>query len=159
MGRLFGPGGSLRGLADRLPIPGARGRNNGQRFGAQASGESEELEFGFCFDVALRAYLPLFLDLYILQFVLLPLLASHATPAVLLANSLHVVAYAHALYVNWLGYANLTFLSSTHLVLVPCLAALGVFWLVASLSGWNASLHLAPVLWCGGGLRKPVGGA
>lgn len=34
-----------------------------------------DLEFGYCFDVAIRAFFPLYLSLYVIQFVLMPLIS------------------------------------------------------------------------------------
>lgn len=153
--RLFGPAGLLRHLA----LPGGRSRARGLFASAagNATAPADELEFGFCFDVAVRAFLPVFLWLYMGQFLLLPVLTSRRVVAVAASNALHVGAYAQALYITFLGYSSLPFLSGTHLMLVPGLVALAVAWVVATAAGWSASLHLAPVLWCAGGLRKSMG--
>lgn len=65
VGRLLGPGvrglpGRRRGLFTQLGEPGAEG---------------EQLEFGYCFDVAIRAFFPVWVWLYVVQFLLMPVVA------------------------------------------------------------------------------------
>jgi hypothetical protein len=63
VGRLLGPG-----------IPGLPGRRRQGLFTAQL-GEQETLEFGYCFDVSIRAFFPVWVFLYVVQFVLMPVIA------------------------------------------------------------------------------------
>lgn len=86
-------------------------------------------------------------------------LTDNTRPSTALANLLHVASFAQSTYITFLGYNSIPSLSSTHLLLVPPLLMYGVLFLAWTLSGWNASLHLAPILWAGGGLRGMVGGA
>jgi hypothetical protein len=37
--------------------------------------EGEQLEFGYCFDVSIRAFFPVWLFLYVVQFLLMPVIA------------------------------------------------------------------------------------
>ena len=39
-----------------------------------APGDRESLEFGYCFDVSIRAFFPVWVLLYVLQFVLMPVI-------------------------------------------------------------------------------------
>ena len=39
-----------------------------------APGDRESLEFGYCFDVSIRAFFPVWILLYVLQFLLLPVI-------------------------------------------------------------------------------------
>jgi hypothetical protein len=58
VGRLLGPG-----------VPGLPGRRRGL---FASDGGGEHLEFGYCFDVAIRAFFPVWVLLYVVQFVLMP---------------------------------------------------------------------------------------
>jgi hypothetical protein len=61
VGRLLGPGGSLRrrGLYNLSEDP-----------------SKEELEFGYCWDVAIRAFVPVWVFLYVVQFLCMPLVGT-----------------------------------------------------------------------------------
>jgi hypothetical protein len=65
VGRLLGPGNSL------LP-----GRRRGLYNLNEADGGKEELEFGYCWDVAIRAFVPVWLFLYVVQFLCMPLIGT-----------------------------------------------------------------------------------
>ena len=67
VGRLLGPGNSLlpgrrRGLYNLGEVEGAAGK--------------EELEFGYCWDVAIRAFVPVWVFLYVVQFLCMPLVGT-----------------------------------------------------------------------------------
>jgi hypothetical protein len=64
VGRLLGPGGSL------LP-----GRKRGLYNLGEPDGR-EELEFGYCWDVAIRAFVPVWAFLYVIQFLCMPLVGT-----------------------------------------------------------------------------------
>lgn len=60
-----------------LSGPGVRGipgRRRQQGLFVQP-GEEEALEFGYCFDVAIRAFFPVWVFLYVVQFLLMPIVA------------------------------------------------------------------------------------
>jgi len=63
VGRLLGPG-----------VPGLPGRRRQGLF-TQQLGEGEMLEFGYCFDVSIRAFFPVWAFLYLVQFILMPVIA------------------------------------------------------------------------------------
>jgi hypothetical protein len=65
VGRLLGPGNSL------LP-----GRRRGLYNLNDADAGKEELEFGYCWDVAIRAFVPVWVFLYIIQFLCMPLIGT-----------------------------------------------------------------------------------
>jgi len=62
VGRLLGPG-----------VPGLPGRRRQGLF--TQPGEGEQLEFGYCFDVSIRAFFPVWVFLYVIQFLLMPVIA------------------------------------------------------------------------------------
>jgi UNC-50 family len=63
IGRLLGPG-----------VPGLPGRRRQGLF-TTLGAEGEQLEFGYCFDVSIRAFFPVWLFLYVVQFLLMPVIA------------------------------------------------------------------------------------
>jgi hypothetical protein len=56
----------------RPGVPGLPGRRRGL---FTQPGESEQLEFGYCFDVAIRAFFPVWVFLYVVQFLLMPVIS------------------------------------------------------------------------------------
>ncbi|KAF2482108.1 UNC-50 [Neohortaea acidophila] len=122
-------------------------------FGPPSGGE-EALEFGYCFDVSTRAYLPIWLFLYILQFLLLPLIAPDYWVSNFFGNTMYLLALCYYLVITFLGYNALPFLSRTEILLAP-IPMLLILWIL-SLYAFDCATHLAPVLWCGVDLRGPV---
>ncbi|OQE72675.1 hypothetical protein PENNAL_c0093G07173 [Penicillium nalgiovense] len=136
IGRLFGPNGAAASLAG---LRGSRGRRRGAAQGLFTQpGEKEQLEFGYCFDVSNRAFFPLYLHLYVVQFLLLPLLTRSPSNflATFLGNSLYLSALIYYTYITFLGYNALPFLHNTELLLVPILIFV-VMWLVSLIAGWG----------------------
>ncbi|KAI5310356.1 hypothetical protein KEM55_008009 [Ascosphaera atra] len=173
--RLFGPEGWLarRGLGG-LGIGRGRmgyGRRRAQGLFGDAglrggmSGLSalggENIEFGYCFDVSNRAFFPLYIHLYVLQFILLPLLtrtkqvpssapapadgaAQQAAPtqthpttlALLLSDTLYLSAFIYYIYITFLGYNILPSLRHTEALLLPIVVSF-VLYLVALIMGWS----------------------
>lgn len=93
-------------------------------FGPPSGGE-ETLEFGYCFDVrlvhplssgqahklvltppqvAIRAFLPVWAFLYVLQFLLMPLIAQDYWVSNFFGNTLYLVPLAYYLVITFLGY-------------------------------------------------------
>ncbi|KAE8395387.1 UNC-50 [Aspergillus alliaceus] len=136
IGRLFGPDGAAASLT------GLRGGNGRRRGAAQGlfvqPGEKDQLEFGYCFDVSNRAFFPLYLHLYVVQFLLLPLLTRSPSNflATFLGNTLYLSALTYYTYITFLGYNALPFLHNTELLLLPILA-FAILWLVSLIAGWG----------------------
>jgi hypothetical protein len=91
-------------------------------FGPPTSGE-EALEFGYCFDVRLldlpilagiladfgvqvsiRAFLPLWVFLYVLQFLFMPLIARDYWVSNLFGNTMYLLAFGYYFVITFLGY-------------------------------------------------------
>lgn len=89
-------------------------------FGPPTSGE-EGLEFGYCFDVCLprsivscrsltcsqvsiRAFLPLWVFLYVLQFLFMPLIARDYWVSNFFGNSMYLLALSYYFVITFLGY-------------------------------------------------------
>lgn len=124
--------------------------------------------------VSVRAYLPIWVFLYIIQFLLLPLIAQdYSWISNFFGNTLYLVALAYYFVITFLGYNGmhhlqgacirdvdrlilvaLPFLSRTEVLLAP-IPVLVLVWFI-SLFTFDCATNLAPVLWCGVQLRKPV---
>ncbi|OGE54305.1 hypothetical protein PENARI_c006G08459 [Penicillium arizonense] len=136
IGKLFGPNGAAASLAG---LRGSRGRRRGAAQGLfMQPGEKDQLEFGYCFDVSNRAFFPLYLHLYVVQFLLLPLLTRSPSNflATFLGNSLYLSALIYYTYITFLGYNALPFLHNTELLLLPILI-FAIMWLVSLIAGWG----------------------
>ncbi|KAF2201529.1 UNC-50 [Delitschia confertaspora ATCC 74209] len=146
VGRLLGPG--VKGL----PMRRRRGQglfNMGNM--EQGGGGEEQLEFGYCWDVAIRAFVPVWVFLYAVQFLFMPVVASKYWLSLLLGNSLYLLALNYYFIITFLGYNALPFLHHTELLLAP-IAVCTILW-IASLFGLNIPKHFAPVLWAGVNLK------
>ncbi|OJJ43363.1 hypothetical protein ASPZODRAFT_136211 [Penicilliopsis zonata CBS 506.65] len=140
IGRLFGPNGAAASLTG---LRGARGRRRGAAQGLFVQpGEKDQLEFGYCFDVSNRAFFPLYLHLYVVQFLLLPLLTRSPSNffTTFLGNTLYLSALIYYTYITFLGYNALPFLHNTELLLLPILA-LAILWLVSLIAGWGVVMQ------------------
>jgi hypothetical protein len=70
-----------------------------------AQGEGAEgLEFGYCFDVAIRAFFPVWVFLYVVQFVLMPVIAREYWLSLVVGNTLYLAAGAYYTVITFLGY-------------------------------------------------------
>lgn len=82
---------------------------------------SEELEFGYCFDVHCNAFFPVFVWLYVVQYLVMPLLMKdlwYVSPwekkweadagrriSLFLGNTIYAVALLYYSYITFLGYS------------------------------------------------------
>ncbi|KAL4815998.1 UNC-50 [Aspergillus spinulosporus] len=139
IGRLFGPNGAAASITG-LRI---RGRRRGAAQGLFTQpGEKDQLEFGYCFDVSNRAFFPLYLHLYVVQFLLLPLLTRSPSDflTTFLGNTLYLSAFTYYTYITFLGYNALPFLHNTELLLLPILLFV-ILWLVSLIAGWGVVMQ------------------
>lgn len=132
VGRLLGPG-----------IAGLPGRRRQQGLFTPEA-ERESLEFGYCFDVAIRAFFPVWVMLYVVQFLLWPLLSRDYWISLFLGNTLYAVALGYYTIICFLGYNALPFLHHTELLLSPTFVY-AILWF-ASLFGFNIPKHIGPLL-------------
>jgi len=102
----------------------------------------------------MRAFFPLWFFLYLLQPLVLPIIARETWLSRVLGNSLYLVACGYYVVISFVGYNELPSLQGTEPLLLP-LPALVLGWL-ASIFTINIPRHLAPVLWAGIKLRRPV---
>lgn len=92
--------------------------------------------------VSNRAFFPLYLHLYVVQFLLLPLLTRSPSNllATFLGNTLYLSALTYYTYVTFLGYNALPFLHNTELLLLPILI-FAILWLVSLIAGWGVVMQ------------------
>ncbi|KAI7084736.1 UNC-50 family protein [Hortaea werneckii] len=101
-------------------------------FGPPNGGE-EELEFGYCFDVSIRAFTPIWVFLYVLQFLLMPLIAQDYWVSNFFGNSMFLLALSYYFIIIFLGFNALPFLSRTEVLLVP-IPILVILWVITYFS-------------------------
>lgn len=91
--------------------------------------------------VSNRAFFPLYLHLYVVQFLLLPLLTRSGNfLAAFLGNTLYLSAFIYYTYITFLGYNSLPFLHNTEMLLLPILG-FAVLWLVSLIAGWGVVMQ------------------
>ncbi|KAG2426398.1 hypothetical protein HYH02_014825 [Chlamydomonas schloesseri] len=104
----------------------------------------QHVEWLYAFDVHCNSYFPLFLLLYVLQFLLSPVLLWRSFVSSALANALYVIALGYYHYMNFLGYSALPFLERTEVFLWP-IGAMLLLLPFAVLSGFNPSIFTLSV--------------
>ena len=85
-----------------------------------------------------NAFFPLFLLLYVLQFLLLPVLLRGGLVATLLSNSLYAAAFAAYHYLTFLGYSELPFLRHPEYFVYP-IGVVALLWLFFLLFNINCT--------------------
>ena len=135
-----GGGGGGFGVAGGAGSGGGAGR---------AHAVEQRVEWRYALDVHVNAFFPAFLLLYVLQFLLLPVVSGNGFFSAFVANFLFFVAACAYNYVSHLGYRTLPFLKGTEVFLWPIAISVFLF-LFCSLMGMNAN-HLAMYLVFGDG--------
>lgn len=102
---------------------------------ASLSGE-ESLEWAYCFDIHCNSFLVIWLNLYLIQFICLPILTMNNFFSRFLGNSLYLVTFCYYCVNSFYGYNILPFLMKTELILMP-VPVFVILWLVFTLGGIN----------------------
>ncbi|KAK4982307.1 translation initiation factor IF-2 [Elasticomyces elasticus] len=92
VGKVLGPG-----------VAGLPGRRRQGLFGPPGGGE-DGLEFGYCFDVSIRAFFPVWVFLYVVQFLLMPVISRDYWVSLFFGNSLYLLAFGYYMVITFLGY-------------------------------------------------------
>jgi len=79
----------------------------------------QHVEWLYAFDVHCNSYFPLFLVLYVFQFLVSPLLLWRSFASAAISNALYAAALGYYHYMNFLGYSALPFLEHTEVFLWP----------------------------------------
>ncbi|KAK9384059.1 UNC-50 family-domain-containing protein [Kockiozyma suomiensis] len=98
-----------------------------------------KLEWAYCFDVHCNSFLIIWFCLYVLQFIMLPIIVKDSWISLLLGNLLYLGAFSYYVVITYLGYSSLPFLEHTEILLAPILVFVLLFF--ASLFGFNAAKH------------------
>jgi len=102
----------------------------------------QDVEWGFCFDVHLNAFIPILVILHFVQlFVYHAIIEREMFVATLLGNSLWLLALSYYIYITFLGYSSLNMLTRTHYFLAPMTVLVVLFILTLCLN-WNLSNSL-----------------
>jgi hypothetical protein len=91
----------------------------------------------YAFDIHANSFFPLFLQLYVAQLVLAPVVTRSNWVCLWVGNTLYLAAFVQYTYVTYLGYAALPFIVRGELLLFP-VAVFATFYVV-SLLGLNLS--------------------
>lgn len=98
------------------------------KYGRKADPHSgTPLEWAYCFDVHCNAFVLIYLWLYVVQYLLLPLVSRRNFFSIFLGNTLYFVAVSHYFVITFLGYSMLPFLKNTQLFLAPIGVAFVVY--------------------------------
>lgn len=107
---------------------------------AGANSGVEVLEFGYSFDVGVRAFFPVFVLLFVAQLILMPVLGRHNPVSTFFGNTLYLTAHCYWTVIVFLGYNSLHFLHNTEILLAPLLAWVAL-WLTMTIGGVNMAAH------------------
>ena len=106
----------------------------------------QRAEWAYCFDVHCNSFIPVYLGLYVVQFLFLPLINASGILPLVLSNILYLGSLCGYWYLTFLGYSALPFVSSSSLFLVPIGMLTGGIGLV-SLMGINVSVWRLSSYW------------
>eukprot|EP00906_Rhabdomonas_costata_P009419 RCo013327 len=101
----------------------------------------QEVEWLHAFDIHCNAFFPLFLLLYVGQYILLPVLLRDSLIPRVLANSLWASAFAYYAYITFIGYLELPILSHQEVFLYP-IAVIAVLLVLSVFLPFNATAAL-----------------
>ncbi|KAH9814327.1 UNC-50 [Melampsora americana] len=107
----------------------------------------QHVEWQYSFDVHTNSFFPLFLNLYLAQLILAPVVTRNNWVCLWVGNSLYLVAATQYVYITYLGYNALPFLIRSELLLFPIVLFLTLY--VVSLLGFNLSKHLLEAYFSG----------
>ncbi|KAL4160986.1 hypothetical protein PRNP1_001543 [Phytophthora ramorum] len=87
----------------------------------------QRVEWQFAFDIHCNSFFIMFLFLYVLQFLLAPMLASDSFLMLVVGNLLYSMGWGFYTYITFLGYMALPFLHRTEQLLFPLIVILALF--------------------------------
>lgn len=82
---------------------------------------TSQVEWAYCFDVHCNAFLIIWVSIYLLQFILLPILKLQNWFSLVVGNTLYCASFAHYFILTFYGYSQLSFLKNISFVLFPSL--------------------------------------
>ncbi|KAI5806282.1 UNC-50 [Geopyxis carbonaria] len=105
---------------------------------------SGEMEFMYCFEIGVRSFFPIWVFLYVIQFLMMPLLSRDYWISIFLGNSLYLIAFSFYSIITFLGYNALPFLHHTEVLLMP-VVVLVILWAVSMLCGFNVAKNVVQI--------------
>ncbi|XP_028968721.1 protein unc-50 homolog [Galendromus occidentalis] len=98
---------------------------------------TEDVEWGYCFDVHLNAFFPALIILHLFQLFFYHIVIRYDTfVSRFFGDTLFLIACAYYVYITFLGYSALPILRNTKVFLYP-MAALLVLYLMSLTAGFN----------------------
>jgi len=79
----------------------------------------QEVEWLHAFDIHCNAFFPLFLMLYVVQYMLLPILLTSSFLPRVLSNALYAVSFSYYFYITFVGFLELPILGKQEYFLYP----------------------------------------
>ncbi|WVQ83237.1 hypothetical protein IAT38_005376 [Cryptococcus sp. DSM 104549] len=104
-----------------------------------ASAADNRVEYAYAFDVAVNAFFPAFLTVYVGLLALAVVVVRDNWVCLWVGNTLFLIAQVQYVYVTYLGYNALPFVARSELLLSPLLPVFGGYLL--SLLGFNIAKH------------------
>ncbi|MBW0550720.1 hypothetical protein O181_090435 [Austropuccinia psidii MF-1] len=86
----------------------------------------QRVEWQYAFDVHVNSFFPFFLNLYVFQLFLAPVITWDNWVCLWIGNSIYLIASIQYIYVTYLGYNALPFLIRTEVLLFPAVILLGL---------------------------------
>eukprot|EP01127_Copromyxa_protea_P010758 TRINITY_DN2653_c0_g1_i1.p1 TRINITY_DN2653_c0_g1~~TRINITY_DN2653_c0_g1_i1.p1 ORF type:complete len:260 (-),score=42.59 TRINITY_DN2653_c0_g1_i1:19-798(-) len=97
---------------------------------ADATGKlstSPSVEWLYAFDIHCNSFFPLYIFLYVLQYLLVFVLYQENYVSLFLSNTLYIVALGYYYYITFLGFTALKFLQNTQWILIPYLGCIVLY--------------------------------
>ncbi|GMM37981.1 Gmh1 protein [Saccharomycopsis crataegensis] len=150
MSELYGSGGSSFNINNNNKVLGflqylmfkAGNFFNSNKPDSSASLSSEEtLEWAYCFDIHANSFLIIWINLYLVQFILLPVLVLNNFLSRFLGNTLYLITLSYYSINSFYGYNILPFLLKTEFILIP-IPIFMICWLVMTLGGFNMTNYM-----------------
>lgn len=98
----------------------------------------QKVEWLYAFDIHCNSFFPFFINLYVIQYFLLPVIMKEGFVFTMLANSLYAVSFCYYLYITFLGYDVLPFLQHTTIFLYP-ITLVALTFLITTITKFNIS--------------------
>ncbi|KAH3900652.1 Gmh1p SCDLUD_003648 [Saccharomycodes ludwigii] len=99
------------------------------------SSRNMKVEWAYCFDIHCDSFLIVWVLLYFLQFILLPVINLHKWIGLFIGNTLYAISFCHYFILSFYGYSQLPFLKNIDFILLPSLVGIVIY--LISLFGLN----------------------
>lgn len=98
------------------------------------------LEWAYSFDVHCNAFLTIYVLLYVVQFILLPVIDRSNWLSMFVGNTLYCAALGQYFVVSFIGYSYVPFLQRTNILMAPIVAIAVIYFL--SLFGFSIPRYM-----------------